>query len=71
MTKCCSVEPMIVKSFNRIEGDNSSDTPTKLYRVMIMQCRNPQCKNYGKTWEEVVEEEIGDGSPGITGINNI
>lgn len=71
MAKCCSVEPIIVKGFNRVADDDTPDAPTRLYRVTVLQCRNPQCPNYGRTWEEETEEKIGDVAEEITGMNNI
>lgn len=71
MSRCCSVEPIILKGFHRIENDDTPDATTKLYRVTVLQCRNPKCTNYGHTWEEAIEETIGDDMQETTGMNNI
>lgn len=43
--KCphCNIEMQITKSHLRFEGDKSPDTETKAYRVLTLQCRNPNC----------------------------
>ncbi len=51
--KCpkCNIEMQITKSNLRFEGDNSPDTETKAYRVLTLECRNPQCIGH----KEVIE----------------
>lgn len=48
--KCplCNVEAFINRTYNRVEGDNSPDTETKVYTVQEMSCRNKNCDNYNK-----------------------
>lgn len=42
--QCCDIDPFIKTSYEK-DGET----------VLVMQCRNPQCPNYGNTWEEMVE----------------
>ena len=48
--KCplCNVEAFISSTYNKVEGDNSPDTETKVYTVQEMSCRNKNCDNYNK-----------------------
>jgi hypothetical protein len=57
--KCslCNVEASITKTFNRVEGDNSPYTETKVYTVQEMSCRNKNCDNYNKVIA-VVEHQL-------------
>ncbi|MEG2234231.1 MAG: hypothetical protein RRZ42_06305, partial [Oscillospiraceae bacterium] len=66
---CCDISPEIVSGYYTAEGDSSPDTPTRLFRVFVMRCRNPQCPNFGNTWEERTEERMGlpDIAPGGSG----
>jgi hypothetical protein len=59
MEKCpqCNTELKILRSFNRLEGDDSPDTPTVLYAVIEQTCRNPQCPNDGLV-VDVVEHQV-------------
>lgn len=54
--KCplCPVEPIVNNAGKSITGDNSPDTPTKIYDRINFVCRNPQCPNFGK----VIGEEL-------------
>ncbi len=45
--KCCNVEPIIIGSKTVLKDD-------KKYIEFTMQCVNPQCSNYLKTWEETI-----------------
>jgi len=56
---CCDIAPTIVKGFYRTENDDTPDATTRLFRVLVKQCVNPKCPNYGNTWEEEHEESIG------------
>lgn len=56
---CCGVEPQVVRSYNKIIGDNSPDTPTKLYSVLVMACSDPKCPEHGKEYEIEYEQPIG------------
>lgn len=42
--RCCDIEPFVQTSYDR----NGAT-------VLLMQCRNPQCENFGNTWEVTVE----------------
>lgn len=46
----------IKTSRNKVEGDNSPDTPTKVFIVHEMTCRNKKCPNFNKTVTEVKNE---------------
>lgn len=54
---CCSVDPFVCKTYLRVTGDNSPDTETKVYTVIVYKCINPNCADYGKTWEEEILTE--------------
>lgn len=58
-SKCCGTDPMVRGSYNKIVGDNSPDTPTKLFAVLVMACPNPGCTEYGKEYEIEHEQPIG------------
>ncbi|WP_312281829.1 hypothetical protein [Oscillibacter sp.] len=47
--KCpkCGMDAIISESHNRVEGDKSPTDQTRLFRVLVFQCRNPQCKLRG------------------------
>jgi hypothetical protein len=53
--KCplCNVEAYIHKTYNRVEGDNSPDTETKVFTVQELYCRNKNCENNGKLIQTV------------------
>lgn len=53
--KCplCDIEMQIKGSTLRFEGDTSPDTETKAYRVLTLECRNPQCKGHTETVESL------------------
>lgn len=53
--KCplCNIEMMIRKTYTEVEGDESPDTPTKVYTVQDLVCRNRKCGNYEKIVETV------------------
>ncbi len=57
--KCslCNVEAAISKTYNRVEGDNSPNTETKVFTVQEMSCRNRSCPNYNKVIA-VVEHQL-------------
>lgn len=59
MCNKCGIESTIVRSYNKVEGDNSPDTPTKLYTVLVMACINPDCSEQGKEYEIMHEQHIG------------
>lgn len=48
--KCplCNVEMAINASRYKVDGDNSSETETKLYIEQDIVCRNKNCTNFGK-----------------------
>lgn len=48
--KCslCNVEASISKTYNKVEGDDSPYTETKVYTVQEVSCRNKNCDNYNK-----------------------
>ena len=42
----CKLATYIKGTYTQVEGDDSSDIPTKVYTVVEQACRNPQCENY-------------------------
>ncbi|MEG2144172.1 MAG: hypothetical protein RRY40_02465, partial [Oscillospiraceae bacterium] len=63
--KCCNIEPQILRSYNKVRGDNSPATKTELFTVLVMQCVNPQCGSYLKTWETEIPTEVLSGDAKI------
>ncbi len=54
-------QPMYLEyAYNKITGDNSPDTPTKLYRVLMHRCVNNDCQDYYKIVEQPLPEFIGN-----------
>lgn len=53
--KCnlCQSQLQIQNFRYEIIGDKSEDTPTEVYVVQDLTCRNPQCDNKNKVVEEV------------------
>ena len=49
---CCGNEMAIVGSTIALEGDNSPEEQTKVFRVLQFACRNPHCRAHGKVEEE-------------------
>lgn len=51
--KCpnCPVELVIDHTGKIVEGDNSPDTPTKVYEQQYFICPNRQCSKYGQIVE--------------------
>ncbi|MBQ4050728.1 MAG: hypothetical protein IJD13_03805 [Oscillospiraceae bacterium] len=45
----------IEKQRVEVEGDQSPDTETKVYRILSFVCRNPRCEHHG---EEVGETKV-------------
>lgn len=54
--KCpkCGIEMMIQGTRTEVNGDDSPTTPTEVYTVLVMTCRNPQCQGH----TEEVKEKI-------------
>ena len=48
--KCprCGVDAIISASRNKVEGDDSPERQTRLFRVLTFRCRNPQCEENGR-----------------------
>jgi hypothetical protein len=55
MRNCCGVEPIIKTSNISVEGDNSPNTETKVYTVLVLSCPNENCKEHGKEYEEKIQ----------------
>ena len=51
--KNCHTEMRIVATRMEIEGDDSPDTETVVYRVMDYTCRSRQCPEYDKVQNTV------------------
>lgn len=49
----CNTDMMINASETQVEGDSSPDTPTIVWTVQKLVCRNPKCDNYMKVVEEI------------------
>lgn len=57
----CKTEMRIGASKTVVEGDNSPDTPTKVYIEQTMICRCPQCENFGKVVQTERSYLVGSG----------
>lgn len=51
----CDTEMRIMSSRLEVEGDDSPDTSTAVYRVMTFGCINPQCNPKPEPIEERVK----------------
>ncbi len=53
--KCplCNIEMQIRNSALRFEGDTSPTEETKAYRVLTLECRNPQCSGHTEVIESL------------------
>lgn len=47
----CKTELRIEASRYEVTGDQSPDTPTEVYVVQELCCRNPQCERHGQVVE--------------------
>ena len=54
----CGNELKVTGSRVVAEGDNSPDTPTRVFTVLEMECLNPQCAENGKKREVRVEQAL-------------
>ena len=55
LCKKCNTECFIDRTETIVEGDNSPDTETKVYKNLIYVCRNPKCTEFKK---DIGEEKI-------------
>lgn len=48
--KCpeCGVDGIIDAGRNEVEGDDSPDRKTRVFRVLVYRCRNPHCAQNGQ-----------------------
>lgn len=48
--KCekCGLDAKISNSFTKVTGDNSPDEQTKVFAILVFECRNPNCDNFNK-----------------------
>lgn len=53
----CGTALWIDRSYTAVEGDNSPDTPTKVYTCLEQLCPNPQCSNYKQVVDVIRHEE--------------
>lgn len=49
----CKIEGTILRSSIQVTGDDSPDTPTRVYTVQEIACRNPACSHYNQVVETV------------------
>lgn len=49
----CGIQARIERFYTKVEGDQSPDTPTRVYTVQEIACRNPQCPRHGEIIETV------------------
>ena len=49
LCQICRTEAVISSNNIEVEGDNSTETPTKVYRRLEVKCRNEKCINFGQT----------------------
>ncbi|MBC8529718.1 hypothetical protein H8699_09785 [Christensenellaceae bacterium NSJ-44] len=55
----CRTALKIGKSYTRVEGDQSSETPTRVYLCQELYCRNPACPQAkGGQAVETVEHRV-------------
>ncbi|MEG0803434.1 MAG: hypothetical protein RSF90_00620 [Pygmaiobacter sp.] len=52
----CNTEMRIAATSQRVTGDSSPETPTVVYTVQSLACRNPQCEHCGKIVQTVETE---------------
>lgn len=55
----CKCEMSVVKGYNVIENDTTPDKETKLYRVVVNECKNKKCSNTEQVIEKI-ELQIGE-----------
>lgn len=58
----CGNELAIVGSRIAVEGETSPDETTKVFRVLQLACRNPYCAAHGKTEEQRILLNGGEGT---------
>lgn len=51
----CNIVTKIERQRVEVEGDESPDTETRVYRILSFVCRNPKCAHHG---EEVGETKV-------------
>lgn len=62
--KCpkCGVEAAIMGTKTKATGDQSPKTQTEVWTVLVYQCRNPGCNEFGKevgeSQHKIYPEEI-------------
>ena len=52
----CGLEKRVTGSSVVVRGDSSPDTQTRVYNVLTLECRNPNCPDRGKqseVWNEI------------------
>lgn len=63
----CGVEAAMMRTRTVAVGDQSPDTQTEIWTVMVYQCRNPGCpqhrKDVGETRHRVYPEENPSSTP--------
>ena len=58
LCKQCGCEKRVTGSKTVIQGDKDPDTPTRLYTVLQLECRNKKCSAYGEKSELWREQKI-------------
>jgi hypothetical protein len=53
----CKGKIQIKESYPTVEGDNSPNTPTKLYTNLDMACMNKSCSKYCVVVETIKHEQ--------------
>lgn len=55
----CGCSLRVTGSRNVVEGDDSKETPTRLFAVLTLECVNPKCIAYGVKSEIRNEQPLG------------
>jgi hypothetical protein len=49
----------VIGSKNVIENDTTPDKETRLYTVMVLECRNESCTEFKKPTELFIDQPVG------------
>lgn len=49
----CLTQMVIGRSYLKIVGDDSPDTPTQVFTCIELKCKNPRCERYNQVIETV------------------
>lgn len=60
----CGIETTISRAYTEVTGDKSPDTPTQVFTVQELTCRNPQCARHGQLVQTVRHLSYSDAQKG-------